>query len=96
MRAAVCRVEDRDFTVQISRASELDAWSVQFGDQLLLYAANAKWNRVVAQAERRGLRLKEHQSTSSRSPMWWLKVPQAFMLLLARVYTMRRDLSCLL
>lgn len=60
MKVAICRIEERDRSARLSRASELDAWSVQFGDQVLLYAANSKWNNVAAQAERGGLQLEEH------------------------------------
>lgn len=70
MRAAICRVEERDVAAQLGRASELDAWSVRFGDQLLLYAANSKWKRVAAQAERRGLRLKEHPDDVKKGDMY--------------------------
>jgi hypothetical protein len=40
-----------------------DAWRVQFGHELLLYAPDAKWARVLAHAKRSRLPLQEHPAT---------------------------------
>jgi hypothetical protein len=54
----------------LGRVGELDAWSVQFGDELLLYASNSKWNAVADHAERGGMRLEEHPSDVRKGDMY--------------------------
>lgn len=60
MKVAICRLP-MDIRSARSALEELpDAWRVQFGHELLLYAPNAKWAGVLAHARRSHLPMQEH------------------------------------
>jgi len=70
MKVGICRIEENNRSARLSRINELDAWSVQFGDQLLLYTAKSKWNNVATQAERGGLHLEEYPEDVKKGDMY--------------------------
>jgi hypothetical protein len=60
MRLARCQLPVDERATRSGPVATLDAGWVRFGDELLLYAEDTKWNGVVERAQQRSLRLQEH------------------------------------
>jgi hypothetical protein len=51
----------------LGSVATLDSGWVRFGDKVLLYAEDTKWNDVVERAQRQSLRLQEHSDVEKDS-----------------------------
>lgn len=69
MRVARFRLKGQS-TESDARIGAIDAWTVRFGDEILVYSSNRKWPRVAAQAARLGLKLEEHSQPVSKSDIY--------------------------
>jgi len=63
MKLATCRVEVGTQGARLGPIQALGAWWVQFGDRVLIYAANSAWSNVTRRAERHGMRLEQYPRT---------------------------------
>ena len=61
-------VNNRD--VQSKELEGLGCWWVRFGDQVLLYAANAKWSGVKTRGEDMGLHLEQHPGVFPKGELY--------------------------
>jgi hypothetical protein len=69
MKLARCRLPVDERTTRLGSVATLDAGSVRFGDEVLLYAEDAKWKDVVERAQQQSLRLQEHSDVAEKDSM---------------------------
>jgi hypothetical protein len=69
MKLARCRLPVDERTTRLGSVATLDAGSVRFGDEVLLFAEDAKWNDVVEHAQQQSLRLQEHSDVAEKGSM---------------------------
>ena len=69
MRLARCQLPVDERATRSDSVAALDAGWVRFGDEVLLYAEDAKWNDVVERAQQRSLRLQEHSDVVEKDHM---------------------------
>ncbi len=72
MRIAICRVGKSGQSSRLDRIHQLDSWIVQFGDQVLLCAANSKWKKVTEQARQNGLHLEEYPDRVKEKDLYFV------------------------
>jgi hypothetical protein len=70
MKLATCQLKIDDRASRSEPVEALDASWVRFGDEILLYAEDAKWDEVVEQAQRERLRLEEHPDVVKKDDMY--------------------------
>lgn len=69
MKLARCRLPVDERTTRLGSVATLDAGSVRFGDEVLLFAEDAKWKDVVERAQQQSLRLQEHSDVAEKDSM---------------------------
>jgi hypothetical protein len=69
MKLARCQLPDDERAARLGSVATLDAGSVRFGDEVLLYAEDAKWKDVVERAQQQSLRLQEHSDLAEKDHM---------------------------
>lgn len=69
MKLARCRLPVDERTTRLGSVATLDAGSVRFGDEVLLYAEDAKWKDVVERAQQQSLHLQEHSDVAEKDSM---------------------------
>lgn len=70
MRVGTCRLKVGDTGARLAPVLSLDAWWVQFGEEVLVYSANARWAGVKEQAGRADLELDEYPKDVRKGDMY--------------------------
>jgi len=69
MKLARCQLPVDERATRSDSVATLDAGWVRFGDEVLLYAEDAKWNDVVERAQQQSLRLQERSDVVEKDHM---------------------------